>query len=242
MTRLLVFFIGCLIIQATFAQQNEKAYPKPGDKLSHQFTDLLNSSEKNIRIDRRNGKWLILDFWAQGCTSCIASIPKMNKLYKIFKDKADFLMVGLYGISKREAMIKIYMNLVKRHSLTMPSALDSSVQAKFDIGTVPTIFVINPKGQIVAKAVSLDSSILAKLILGEKADYEPSYSAHEQVKSPSYNISQPLLNFENNSIITDTALLYRSIITTWSKDKAGTLYGFDHSDLKKMRWLAGLKP
>jgi len=221
-----IFICFILLFQISFIQaQNETAtYPQVGDQFNdHIFSDLVNSSEKIIDTKNLRGKWLVLDFWGQGCASCIASMPKINKLSKDFGDRAKVMMVAMYNNNGRkpsgqEVVKDIFTRLVKRHRFSFCSAFDSLVQQKYNIRFVPHIFIINPEGKIVAKAESVDSTILAGFINGVSPKYKKAYSADEN-REPTYNRALPLYTkgeAANGGI--DTAVWCRSILTKWNEN------------------------
>src|ERR1700694_4067946 len=52
-------------------------------------------TKKEVRISDFKGKWLVVDFWTKYCGACVNSFPKIDSLQKEFKDKLQFLLIGL---------------------------------------------------------------------------------------------------------------------------------------------------
>ncbi|RZM26954.1 MAG: TlpA family protein disulfide reductase [Pedobacter sp.] len=48
----------------------------------------------SARLSDFRGKLLILDFWATWCSPCVAMIPRMDSLQRVFGDKVQFLSVA----------------------------------------------------------------------------------------------------------------------------------------------------
>lgn len=224
MKRIIIFLFFSISTFNINAQNSEIKYPKVGDRFEdHVFTDMLNSGQKTIDTKEYRGKWLVLDFWSRFCGSCILSMPKMDKLSKIFMGKAKIMMIGVYEdqtkqkIPERDVMQNLFMQRVKKYHFNLSSALvDSTVSEKYDIAGYPIIFVINPEGKIVAKAGALDSTTLADFISGKSPKYEKSYTKHDIIES-SYKLSLPLLStggITNGGV--DTAVIGRSILARWN--------------------------
>lgn len=59
----------------------------------HNYKDANGKPATTAKLSDFKGKLLILDFWATWCSPCIAMIPKMDSLQKIFGDKIQFLSI-----------------------------------------------------------------------------------------------------------------------------------------------------
>lgn len=232
----LSFFLLVIVNNQVFAQ-----YPRVGEKINdHVFTDVAAFSDHPVKLSDYRGKWLILDFWGSSCVVCIKAFPKMNDLYKDFKDKVDILMVGVYdnrrntGGKTPETIIKArYAYHRKKHNLILPIAFDNNALEDFDIYAMPTLMVINPEGILVAKTHSIDSLQLANLIEGKSPDMQYAYSAHEIATSQTYNFKSPLLTTgspSNGGI--DSSFIFRSLITKYDRSKMPFFYihGWDEVD------------
>ena len=59
----------------------------------HNYRDASGKPSTTAKLSDFKGKQLILDFWATWCSPCVAMIPKMDSLQKVFGDKIQFLSV-----------------------------------------------------------------------------------------------------------------------------------------------------
>ena len=59
----------------------------------HNYKDAGGRSASSAKISDFKGKLLILDFWATWCTPCVAMVPKMDSLQRVFGDRLQFLSV-----------------------------------------------------------------------------------------------------------------------------------------------------
>lgn len=59
----------------------------------HNYKDAGGKSVSSAKLSDFRGKLLILDFWATWCSPCVAMIPKMDSLQRVFGDRVAFLSV-----------------------------------------------------------------------------------------------------------------------------------------------------
>ena len=101
------------------------------------------------------GKYVMIDFWASWCGPCKASFPHMKALYEKYKsDRFE-----IYSISVDESKSD-WLAELKKQRLPWLQALDTEKIAKsrFAVNGVPTVFLIDPQGKVLVKAVGLDQS------------------------------------------------------------------------------------
>jgi len=102
------------------------------------------------------GRVVVLDFWASWCPPCRESIPVLNRVQDRFEGRnVDFFGVNVEG--ERSAPF-----VRRAHALFgagFPSAhdLDGTTQARFRVGSLPTLFVIDAEGIIRDAVVGVPS-------------------------------------------------------------------------------------
>lgn len=216
MKKVMLFLTLFLLEVTTLYSQNSTLidYPKVGHAIQdHVFNDLDNFPGKKFKLSDFRGKWLIVDFWSRWCGGCIASFPKMNAFHKKFKDKIQLIMVGLQPDSLTK---DLYYKLKKRDLLEFTVAFDEVSHDKYDINFLPTIFVVNPEGRIVAKTTSINDEQMTALLTGKMPSFKRSFSAHEL---PEYDKNMPLLTTgqsANGGV--DTSFLFRSMLCKYNYD------------------------
>jgi thiol-disulfide isomerase/thioredoxin len=92
------------------------------------------------------GKWVILNYWATWCPSCLDEIPDLVELSQ--KKKANLVLLGLAVDYKSEKEVR---DFVDDMLISYPIILGTSkVFAQFGPPPVlPTTLIFNPKGKLV---------------------------------------------------------------------------------------------
>lgn len=106
----------------------------------------LNGGETNLA--EFEGKTLFINFWATWCPPCVAEMPNIQDLYNDLKSHPDieFVMVSLDDDPQKAR------EFIDRKEFTFPVyTLSEGVPPQFQTSTIPTTFVVNPRGQIVVR-------------------------------------------------------------------------------------------
>lgn len=111
---------------------------------------LKSLSGKKVNLKDYRGKWVFLNFWATWCPPCIDEMPAMEQFYRKFKEK-NLTMLAVSIDKGGPEKVKAF---VKEGKFTFEVFHDpeSEASAKFGVFSLPSTFVINPKGEVVAQA------------------------------------------------------------------------------------------
>lgn len=114
---------------------------------------------KNLRGDRidfPNGfknKYILLDFWATTCAPCVREITTTYKdLYKKYGTE-NFEIIGVANNFPRELT-----GFIDKHKIEwtiIPDGEEKRIQKMYEVYAYPTLFLINPQGNIIAKDMEL---------------------------------------------------------------------------------------
>jgi thiol-disulfide isomerase/thioredoxin len=95
------------------------------------------------------GKPTVLVFWSLNCHSCKDEIPKIDKLYRKYKDKVNFYAVVVNTDNKKE--IK---ETKQRWGFKMPVLIgDMKTMYRFRIFGTPITYVITPDWKVYKKYI-----------------------------------------------------------------------------------------
>ncbi|MFI5195825.1 MAG: redoxin domain-containing protein [Chitinophagales bacterium] len=111
---------------------------------------LPSTDGKMVTLSSFKGKYVLLDFWASWCAPCRGENPNVVAAYEKFKDK-NFTIFGVSLDNNKEAWEKA----IKDDSLTWTQVSDlkgwsSAAATTYAVQSIPTNFLIDPKGRIIA--------------------------------------------------------------------------------------------
>ena len=120
-------------------------------------------------LDQYQGKWVIVNYWATWCGTCMKELPDLVSLHEDNKDK-DIVVVGVNFESISNDRLKAF---IARQSIPYPVLRSEPVPitAIGKVPALPTTYIIDPGGKVVAGEVGLVSQQnLEDYIAGKKAE------------------------------------------------------------------------
>jgi peroxiredoxin len=108
-----------------------------------------------VRLSDYRGKVVILDFWATWCGPCRMGIPDLNVLYSDYRGKG----LEILGIAMDEGGKAGVLKGMQKHAIMIGYPIligTAEVQKNYGgIEAIPTTFILDKEGNIVAKYVGL---------------------------------------------------------------------------------------
>jgi thiol-disulfide isomerase/thioredoxin len=100
-------------------------------------------------LKKYRGKWVVVNYWATWCPPCLEEIPDLVKFHEKHKD----LDAVVIGVDYEDIPAQQLDSFVKKLGVSYPiMQADPSVNPEFgDVPGLPTTFMINPQGELVAK-------------------------------------------------------------------------------------------
>jgi thiol-disulfide isomerase/thioredoxin len=110
------------------------------------------------------GRWVVLNYWAEWCAPCRAEIPELNALDQLL-DGHGVLVVGVNYDGAQGAALDAVM---QRMGIEFPVInTDPRHHFAYELPSVlPTTVVINPKGVVVATLVGPQTRQTLQNLLG----------------------------------------------------------------------------
>ncbi len=108
----------------------------------------VNGSKTNL--DRYQGKWLVVNYWATWCPPCITEMPELQSFHNENVDSAMVIGINAEHISQQrlQAFLDDYF-------ITYPNFVSGPTQQS-ELGLIPglpTTFLVTPEGEVVARQV-----------------------------------------------------------------------------------------
>lgn len=160
-----LFLCMCLFTHCSIAQADTISAHEP---FALKFIS-LDGNEINIKSLR--GKIVLIDCWATWCSPCLKEIPRIKKLYERYHEFG----FEVIGISMDDFASKTRVKqIVERESIPWPQRFEGkgfnedTFRKQFDIKSLPTMYLIDRKGNIVdtnARAARLELLIIKYLEL-----------------------------------------------------------------------------
>lgn len=136
-----LFFLTAVLSLLTFTAIVVKADPAPA-------WNLQDINGKQVKLSDFKGKVVILDFWATWCPPCRAEIPGFVELQKEYGSKG-LVVVGVSLDDNPE----VVASFAKAKGINYPIVMGTQevAQAYGGIEAIPTTFVIDTNGNVVAQ-------------------------------------------------------------------------------------------
>jgi peroxiredoxin len=106
---------------------------------------------KSYRLSDYRGKWVLVNYWATWCPPCREELPELEVFHNNHKDE-DAVVLGVAMERIEKPRLKAF---VDEQFLSYP-ILMAEPKARTALGRVPglpTSFLVNPEGELVARQV-----------------------------------------------------------------------------------------
>jgi len=133
---------------------SEAGLPLLKEKISIRDFSLPTLTGENQSLSDLKGKVVFLNFWATWCGPCRSEMPSMEALHNSYREKG--LEILAVNSGENQAQVLAFMT---GNQLSFPVALDmdGKVSMAYGIQAIPTSFLIDREGKIIARLVgSLD--------------------------------------------------------------------------------------
>ncbi|MFA6301865.1 MAG: TlpA disulfide reductase family protein [Legionella sp.] len=102
---------------------------------------------KNIPFSELKGKWVLINYWAGWCQTCVNEIPEFNRFYKSHKNDP----VALFAVNYDALPLFEQQTLIRKLNINYPNLIKSPANdlKLGEISGVPMTFIINPEGKLV---------------------------------------------------------------------------------------------
>ncbi len=139
---------------------------KKGEPFDFNFS-IKNSAGERFSFEQYKGKVVFLNLWATWCGPCRVEMPTIQSLYEEMDTTGIAFVILSIDRDSDKPKIDAY---IAKHKYTFPVYQPSgALTSQLDIPSIPTTFIINKEGNIVAKEVgakNFDNAKFKKLLKG----------------------------------------------------------------------------
>ena len=125
-------------------------------EVGKQITDIsLNTlTGHKFLSEIRQGKWVLLDFWATWCEPCLEEIPTLQKAYEKYAIRGfEICAISLDMDAERWRKFISENNLLWTNAIDLPNEDEPTIADIYGLQSIPTNLLISPQGEIVARNI-----------------------------------------------------------------------------------------
>jgi thiol-disulfide isomerase/thioredoxin/uncharacterized GH25 family protein len=120
--------------------------------------EFVDADGQKQSLGRMRGKYVLIDFWATWCGSCVSSIPQVESLRQKYAEQLGLVIVGA-NLDQDSQRAKAFLS---EHTLPWSHALlgdwsSTDTPKRFAVANIPTYILIGPDGDLLAHESSLES-------------------------------------------------------------------------------------
>ena len=107
---------------------------------------LYDAEGKEHRLAEFKGKYILLDFWSQGCGPCLASIPELEKLSATYADRLVVVSISSDSETAWKAFLK--EKGLKGHQWNELRNDGGGLASAYKVQGIPHYVLITPDGKV----------------------------------------------------------------------------------------------
>lgn len=150
MIKTLILFLIFTFSPLSLSQEAGKGLTRLPDAPSAPNFVLNDIDGDQYQLSEYRGQVVIINFWATWCPPCRDEMPSMQRAWEQLEQEGIY-MLGINVGEDEDTIFQFTADYPVEFPLLMDS--DSSVINQWPVRGLPTTFVVDPKGQIIYRAI-----------------------------------------------------------------------------------------
>jgi thiol-disulfide isomerase/thioredoxin len=105
--------------------------------------ELVDLKQNNFQVNTKREKPLIIHFWGTWCGPCRSEMPDIQKIYDIYKDKIDFVLIS------DERSIEQLPFYIEKYQFNLPFYHSIKPLKDYDVYSIPVTYFYDQQGILV---------------------------------------------------------------------------------------------
>ncbi len=156
----IVLFVGALMVFVSHFYETpftvdevqiDEPFLQEKSEVGYMAPDFTVRNLKGNRVSLSDfkGKVVVLNLWATWCGPCRVEMPGFENLYRRFRSEG----LTILAVSLDKGDSQKVKDFVEKYKLSFPVLMDDegNVEKSYQTFTIPTTFVIDKRGRVVAK-------------------------------------------------------------------------------------------
>ncbi len=122
------------------------------------FACAASNADAPPTLEQHRGKVVVIDFWASWCGPCRQSFPWLNSIAQKYRDKG-LVVLGINVDRERSDADRFLKEVPANFPVVYDPA--GSLAAKYQVAGMPSTFILDPEGHVIAKHVGFKNSARA---------------------------------------------------------------------------------
>lgn len=114
--------------------------------------DVVDEKDKGVKLSDKEGKPVVVNFWASWCGPCKSEMPDFDKMYEKYGKEVEFMMVNMTDGSQETKSVA--SSFIESQGYKFPVYYDVEMSAAkaYNVTAIPATYFVDKDGYIISSA------------------------------------------------------------------------------------------